>query len=122
MSTEQGSPQPPQPPPQDLNTLLGAVPPSPKDETIASLETEIQGIKEKLNEERFLWTLVIIVLVDIYVFSGMENWAGPLVIGVLELVGIAILADRCGVDTVAPLIDRLTGFAHRAAKTARDSD
>jgi hypothetical protein len=40
----------------------------------------------------------------------MENWSGPVVIGVFELIAILIMADRCHVDSVAPLIDKLTGM------------
>lgn len=54
--------------------------------------------------QRFLWILVTIIFVDAILFSNMENWAAPLVIGILELIGIVILADRCKVDTVVPAV------------------
>lgn len=90
--------------------------PGPMDETVARLERDLEGLRSKLHEERFLWILACIVLLDAYIFTSMDNIAGPIVIGVLQLVAVVILADRCGVDTVAPLIDRLTGFARKATK------
>lgn len=110
-------------PPENLGSLLEVDgKPDAKDETIASLNTEIQGLLDKLLEERFLWALACIVFIDMYVFSQMENWSGPVVVGVFQLVGVVIFADRCKVNAVAPLIDRLTGFAHRAAKTHGDPE
>jgi len=53
---------------------------------------------------------------------NLESWTGPLVIGIVELIGLYVLADRYKVDTIAPLIDRLTGFAHRAAKTEKNKE
>jgi hypothetical protein len=110
--------------PSDLDALLAAegAAPNPKDETIASLNNQVQELQDGLLEERFRWILACVVLLDIYVFSHMENWAGALVIGVLELIGVVITADRCGVNTVAPFIDKLTGFAHRAAKTTAEKN
>ncbi|MQA65532.1 MAG: hypothetical protein GEU76_06490 [Alphaproteobacteria bacterium] len=102
----------------DIEGILAADgEPDAKDQTIANLEGEIAAITNKLYEERFIWILVAIVLIDIYVFSEMNNWAAPLVIGFLEVIGIVVMADRCGVDTVAPLIDRLTGFLRRATRS-----
>lgn len=91
--------------------------PNPKDETIASLEGSLESLENRFYEERFIWILVSVVLVDFYVFSNMQNWSAPLVIGILELVGIVILADRCKVDTVLPLIDRITGFIRKTTHT-----
>lgn len=90
--------------------------PNAKDETLAELERSLESLNDKLYEERFLWILAVVVLIDFYVFSHMENWSAPLVIGILQLVGVVILADRCKVNTVAPLVDKLTGFVHRTTR------
>ncbi len=87
-----------------------AAPADPKDETIAYLQMKVQSVEDKALEERFIWLLVGVILFDCLVFSDMESWTGPLVIGILELIGLVVLADRCGVNSVMPLIDRLGGF------------
>ena len=83
--------------------------PDPKDETISALENEIESLKDKHYEERFIWILVCMAIADAFLFSHIDNWTAPLVIGVIELIAIVILADRCKVNTVMPLIDRITG-------------
>lgn len=93
--------------------------PDPRDEAIASLQGKLVEIADQHLEERFIWVLVVLVLADSFIFSKMDNFAGPLVIGIFELVGVIILADRCKVDTVAPLIDKLTGFAHKISKVEK---
>lgn len=83
--------------------------PDSKDETISSLERTVEDLKDKHYEERFIWIIVSIVLADAFIFSRIANWTAPLVIGVLELIAVVVLADRCRVNTVMPLIDRITG-------------
>lgn len=83
--------------------------PDSKDKTISALENAVEELKDKHFEERFIWILVCMVIADAFLFSHIANWTAPLVIGVIELVAIVILADRCKVNTVMPLIDRITG-------------
>jgi hypothetical protein len=117
MSTVNGSEIPPPPPEHGLRDLLLREPSSadPKDQQIAELQDEIQAVQEKASEERFLWVLVFVVLVDIMVLGSMGNWSAPIVIGIIQLIGIVIWADRCGVNAVAPLVDRLSGVVRGAA-------
>lgn len=83
--------------------------PDRRDETIAALESSVQQLNDKNLEERFIWIILFIVLFDALIFSHMQNWTAPLVIGIFELIAVVILADRCGVSAVMPLIDRVTG-------------
>lgn len=97
--------------PEDQGSILGAGDqPGPKDETIAALETKAQQLQERLTEERFLWILACIVLFDVLAFIHMTNWAGAIVIGVIQLIGLVVLGDKLRVNIVLPLIDRLTGY------------
>lgn len=82
---------------------------------IAELQRQIQSIQEKASEERFLWVLTFVIVVDFAWFTSMANWAAPVVIGVLELIGLLVWADRCGVNAVAPLVDRLLGMVGKKA-------
>ena len=104
------------PPERRFAIDLHAASPDPKDETIAALEIEIQGMRNKHYEERFVWALVCIGLADTFIFTHMQNWAGALVIGGIELIAVAVLAARYEVDVVAPLIDKLIGFTRKANK------
>ena len=85
------------------------IPSDPKDNQISELQSKLQELDDERHEERFLWVVTIVVIFDAYAFTQMQNWAGALVIGVFELVGLAIYAAKCRVDAVAPLLDKLTG-------------
>ncbi|WP_298618716.1 hypothetical protein [uncultured Zoogloea sp.] len=98
-------------PEQNEKTILGAGDaPGPKDETIAALEAKAQELQERLTEERFLWILACVVLFDVLAFIQMDNWAGAIVIGVIQLIGLVVLGDKLKVNVVMPLIDRLAGY------------
>lgn len=73
----------------------------------ADLERELQFEKEARREERFIFLAFIVALVDAFLFMQMENWAGPVVIGLIELVAFTVYARRCGVDEVVQLLDKL---------------
>ncbi len=81
----------------------------PKDDTIAELEKRVQGLENKLYEERFIWVLVAVILIDFLLFPDMESWSAPIVIGILQFIGLFVLAERCKVDAILPLIDRIGG-------------
>lgn len=101
--------------------IFGSLPSSDqKDDQVAQLQEQIQAVQEKAAEERFLWVLVIVVLIDLWLLGSMQNWSAPLVIGAIQLIGLVIWANRCGVNAVMPLIDRLTG-AIGAARAPRPS-
>ena len=78
--------------------------------TIAALEAKAQELQERLTEERFLWILACVVLFDVLAFIQMDNWAGAIVIGVIQLIGLVVLGDKLKVNVVMPLIDRLAGY------------
>ncbi|HEY2892522.1 MAG TPA: hypothetical protein VGJ31_17930 [Dongiaceae bacterium] len=93
---------------------------SPVDEQVAALESKAEAARDRLLEERFIWIIISIILFNSLVFIHMDNWAGPLVIGLFQLIAIVIFAERCGVNEVAPLIDRILGSA--TEKTRRKTD
>lgn len=90
----------------------------PKDDTIAELEKRVQGLENRLYEERFIWVLITVILIDFLLFPDIESWSAPIVIGVLQLIGLFVLAERCKVDAILPLIDRIGG----AVKNFRKDD
>ncbi|MGR6075477.1 hypothetical protein [Achromobacter sp. CSND-B12] len=79
----------------------------------ADLERELQYEKEARREERFIFLLCIVALIDALAFMQMENWTGPVVIGLLQLIAITVYARRSGVDEVVQLLDRLAAAFKR---------
>lgn len=71
--------------------------------TAKKLETE----QESRREERFLWILGVVILLDIMLLKDVENWSLPLVVLVLEMVGAVFLAAKYKIGTVQEFIDKL---------------
>ncbi len=65
--------------------------------------------RDARKEERLVWILISLILLNVALFSSMQSILGPLVIGVLELVVLVIIAQRMGKEEVVQLVDRLIG-------------
>lgn len=77
-----------------------------EDDALAALQNEIQDLKNDRNEERFLLVVIIIVLCDALIFAHMENWAGALVIGVIEIFAVAVLARRWRIEEIPQILSK----------------
>ena len=78
---------------------------------VSILTSNYQKERNDRKEERFTWILVLIIAIDFQFFTSMQNVAGPIIIGLMQLVLIFILAQRCGIDGVLPLIDKVLSVA-----------
>ena len=81
----------------------------------SELEQEDEAIADKRGEERFLWALACVILFNIIVFRDFDNWSGPLVVGLLELIFIVVLAKRSGVEYIGSMLARFieSGAGHK---------
>lgn len=79
------------------------------DDQIAALNDRLADSENRRMEERFLWLLAFVIFFDAMVLLESENWSAPIIIGVLQLIGLIIVANRCRVDYIMPLIDRVCG-------------
>lgn len=76
-----------------------------KDATaLDDLANQLERERDARKEERFLFVVALIVVADAFMFSLMENWAGALVIGIIELVGLAVMARKWGVQEVSQFL------------------
>lgn len=91
-----------------------------RNDQVAALQKRVEDLDNKLYEERFLWILVLIVVLDCFFLLQANNWSAPLVIGVLQLIGLVVLASKCRVDPIMPLIDKLSGFLPRSSPKSGD--
>lgn len=87
--------------------------PDPKDDVIADLEQKVLTLENKLGEYKFLAAVVAAILFNAIALVEANNFAAPLVIGVLQLIGLVVWADRCKVDVIIPLLDKFTGMLRR---------
>lgn len=93
----------------EIEQILEA-PTDPRDEAIAALQREVEALKNKHDEDKFMWFLAAIAVFDVVALTRADNWAAPFVIGIIELIAVIVMANRCRVDVVAPLIDKLVGM------------
>jgi hypothetical protein len=109
----------------DFGQIEGGSPSTPANESSARLEAKVSELEAKLGEERFLWTLLVIILLDCMVFERFSTWAAPLSIAVLEIVLFVVLARKCRVPDITMLLNKITEFygsSHRRRSPETDSD
>lgn len=76
-------------------------------EAAARLGDELEAVKDARKEERFIWILIVTILLDVIWFADSSNATLPIVVLILQLVVLVIIARRMGIDDVVALIDRL---------------
>ena len=73
----------------------------------AKLEEDNQKLKDAAKEERFLWIATLVVVFDVFAFTLMGNWGGPIAILMFQMVVLLILARKLGVEEIHTLIDKI---------------
>lgn len=104
MNTVPGSPPPPPPSPETLRQVLNVRTDDKAVQALAEAQEENAGVKDDRREERFLWVCACVVLFDCAIFMNANNFGGPLIVGIIELLALVILARRLGVEEVKELI------------------
>ena len=73
----------------------------------------VEGLKKKINEERFIFSAAIVVLFDAFFFKALDNTGSAIVIGLLELAALAVLARRLNVSDLLVLINSIAAAFKR---------
>jgi hypothetical protein len=81
--------------------------PSPVEQTSASLEARLQESEDLRREERVLWCIVVLIVIDAYIFQHIDNLFGPLGILALEFIFLVIFAKRNGIQEIQVLLDKI---------------
>ena len=102
---------------------VSATPETVKDAKVAALEGDLQNERDSRLQERFLWTLAVMILID---FLGFPNlgW-GSGVVAVFEIVFLLVMARMCAVNGVYTFlqnaVDLITRWQRRASGGDHDS-
>ena len=88
---------------------------------IESLQKELENIKDERLEERFCWALSLLILLNVFFFTSIDNWAGVLSILFLQLVLFIILARKCGMEDLTDILDKYV-LNHPMNPLHRDKD
>jgi hypothetical protein len=78
---------------------VAATPESVKDGKIAALEDDLQAERDSRLQERFLWTLALMILIDFIGFPRL-GWGSSGIIAVFEIVFLLVMARMCAVNGV----------------------
>lgn len=76
------------------------------DRQIYELQRELEYEKDARKEERFVFILIIIILLDIVFFSVQPSFGGPLALLILELIILIPLAKKMGMEQIAQIMSR----------------
>jgi len=80
---------------------------------------EVQRLKKVLKQDWFLFIICIVILLDIVIFSALPGWSPPIVLLVLEALGLFVLSDRMDMPETHELIDELL---HQAASKMNNKE
>lgn len=105
---------------EDADSFLDAISkPSdnPTQNSIENLSQALEAERDARMEERFIFILVIMILLDVVFFSVLETWTAPLALVILQIILLLVLARRMGIQEFQILIDRLIGRISEAIQS-----
>lgn len=81
--------------------------PSPQDKQIQELQAKLIYEKDARLEERFVYLVVAVMLLDVVFFTVMPTFGGPIALLILELLVLIPLAKRMGMEEIARILGRV---------------
>ena len=91
--------------------------PNKHDEQIQELTNLLSKETDQRKEERLIWILISVILLNVAFFTSMESFLGPLVIGLLQLIGLTVVATRLGLEESVQIINRMINFVANTTNT-----
>ena len=81
--------------------------PTNQDLQVGELAEKLSYEKDARQEERFIFIVLIIMLLDVVFFTVMPTFGGPIALLILELLVLIPLAKRMGMEEIAKLMNRV---------------
>ncbi|MER9180517.1 hypothetical protein [Mesorhizobium sp. M0408] len=81
--------------------------PSPKDKQIEELQAKLAHERDARLEERFIFIVIAVMLLDVVFFTLMPTFGGPIALLILELLVLIPLAKRMGMEEIATILGRV---------------
>lgn len=92
---------------------------SKRDQQISELQDKLTHEEDARKEERFVFIVTAVLLLDIVFFTVMPSFGGPLALLILELLILIPLAKRMGMEEIARILSRVLD---RMANKSADSE
>lgn len=105
-------------PHENLTELL-VEEPTVKDDQIERLQQRLNYEQDARREERFIYIVVLVILLDVVFFSIMPSFGGPISLLILQLLILIPLAKRMGMEEIASILDRVL---NRVAGNSKDRE
>lgn len=77
------------------------------------LEARLQEEKDARKEERFLFVVAGLVLINVHMLANTSVWTTPVLIGLLQLFGLIVYARRSGIEEVQQWLDKILSAVRR---------
>lgn len=113
---------PPDPPEKGADFSKVKAKETTKDKELAAMEKRAEDLAQKLNEERFLWCVAILILFNVMFFALIDNWGGPIALALIEGIFLVILAKRFKVGIAIEFIDKVLNSAGIPKRESHDKD
>jgi hypothetical protein len=113
------SSEPAEPQPSSGAGFSALTPEKPTTQTqlVEELQQSLVAERDARAEDRFVFIVVCVMLLDVVFFTVMPSFGGPLALLILELLVLVPLAKRMGMQEIAKLLDRVLSRMIPAGKT-----
>jgi hypothetical protein len=81
--------------------------PSAQEKQIQELQENLEYERDARLEERFVFIVLIVLLLDVVFFTIMPTFGGPIALLILELLILIPLAKRMGMEEIAKTLNRV---------------
>lgn len=78
-----------------------------RDKQISELQEQLTEERDARLEERFVFVVLLVLLLDVVFFTVMPTFGGPIALLILELLILIPLAKRMGMQEVSQLMSRV---------------
>jgi hypothetical protein len=90
-----------------------------QEEQISELQEQLAQERDARMEDRFVFIVAVVILLDVVFFTVMPSFGGPLALLILQLLVLIPLAKRMGMQEVAQILSRVL---HRMAGKSGGSE
>ncbi|RWO77205.1 hypothetical protein [Mesorhizobium sp.] len=87
--------------------VLVASEPSPQEVQIQELQPRLVYERDARLEERFVFIVLAVMLLDIVFFTVMPTFGGPIALLILQLLVLIPMAKRMGMEEIARILGRV---------------
>ena len=78
-----------------------------KDQQLSELQERLTSEQDARKEDRFVFIVLIVMLLDVVFFTIMPTFGGPIALLILQLLVLIPLANRMGMQEISQLLSRV---------------